>query len=273
MKLDTYNNPLPVEIISLISIYLNMRDFITFISICKYYLNNKNNIIKIQTNIMLNYLNISINELPIIGIEVSDNYVDLFKSVRNYLYKQPPKVITSVSRLTKKKSEIFNIEAYVMSSTLYNKFLPGIFPNDYPLYIRAGNVKYFFNLIMSLRSKVQFYVTFFATLKKLSLERKLLLTPGKSPSISTICIDNDNISNKIVELNYLETLSYIRLCKPTYENINEAHVFTLWKCLNNGNLNIYYSSINENHKRKNDLLKTVHNVYSSSYTVTDDFDI
>ena len=268
MDLDicTQNKTLPIEIISIISTHLNIPDFITLLNVCSYYKNNKEYIIKVQTNLMLNFLNITINELDIIGLyqNYNYNYMALFKHVRNFLYKQPPKVITVVSRHIHNKTQLYNVEAYIISSTLYNKFLPGIFPDGYPLYIRTNNIKYFFDLITQLKDKTQFNVTFFATIKDLPNGFTSSLSIGK-------IFDLYDTKNEIcVGLNYLDAISYLQLCIPILDKINDIHVFTLCNC--DTGLNVYCSSINKCQNRKNNLLHIITNVYTSSYLVDDEFE-
>ena len=268
MDLNTQNEILPIEIISIISTYLNIPDFITLLNVCSYYKKNKEYIIKVQTNLMLNFLNITVNELDIIGLysnyNYNHNYMGLFKHVRNFLYKSPPKVMTTVSRHGRNKTEFYNVEAYIISSTLYNKFMPGIFPDGYPLYIRTNNIKYFYNLITQLRNKTQFNVTFFATIKDLSIGFVPSLLIGKTFTLHNIKNDTR------IGLNYLDAMSYLQLCIPISDKINDIHVFTLYDC--NTELNIYYSSINECENRKDKLLRVISDVYASTYLVTDKFE-
>jgi hypothetical protein len=208
---------------------------------------------------MLNFLNISIDELSIIGLTQYENYLDLFKKVRNFLYTRPPKVTTIISRNTGSIIEYFPIDAYILSSELYNKFLPEVFPDGYPLYIRTKNVKYFFDLITQIKDNVQFDITFFATIKPLPLNIIIKQIPKFS-------LDFYNVkTNKYMKMPYLGIIPYLQLCTPTIENINNIHVFTLH------NSNIYYSSINEDYNRKANLLTQVRNVYMSVYLVPDEF--
>jgi len=258
----TKNNLFPIEIVATISTYLNVHDCVSLTSTCSYYEENKYDIFKIQTIVMLNYLNISLDELSIIGINKNDSYMKLFKQVRNFLYEKPPKIQTVVSRQINNKTKFYDVEAYIINSSLYNKFIPGIFPDDLPLYVRTYDIKHLIDLITCFKNHVPLSVTFFGILKLLPYELKYIMSPGKKFQLYDIK------EKKIAELTYLEHMKYINICEPTHNNINDVHVFTT--CVMD-DVNIFYSSINENQERKNNVLQKVSNTYSSTYVISKDY--
>jgi hypothetical protein len=210
---------------------------------------------------MLNYLHIQFDELPIIGISPNESYMELFKQIKNFLHDKPPKIKTIVSRYINKKTEYYNIEAYIINSSLYNKFIPGIFPNDIPLYIRTCNIKQLIDLIICFKNHVLLPITFFGTLALLPDNYQYIKIPGKQLKIYNI------EQKKLVEIDRLDYISYINICDPTYSNINDLHVFTISTFNDTGISYVFYSSINENQNRKNNMLKKVSNCYTSAYTI------
>lgn len=251
---------LPDDIMTIIMSYLNCRTFSNLLQTCSKYVNNKNSIILNQINILLSKIDMTINDVSIIGIKLNDNYLYMYRDIMNFIYEIPPRIKTYTSRTHENHTKIDEIIAYVIPSF----FMKNIFQTGSPIYIRKKCHKNCDNLLQLVNNlKYNCNVTFFATLQNIPVGYIPILTPQYE--FSFYDIENNvyiDVDYKIV----FHDMNYFKLCDPLYYNIDEIMVFTLDTFNGESTIKIFNSSINEDKNRKVAMLNQVMTFYTNTYT-------
>jgi hypothetical protein len=261
MLLSTAELLLPSDALSKVTYYLDYRSLIAILCSCMRYYKYKNVILTNQVNFMLDYLKMSLYELPNIGINILPNspIVETFKQLRNFLYVRLEKFVTENSRNVNGKTVTYSVETYVISSTIYNKFFPGIFPDDYPLFIRISNIRHLKDMIEYFKNNITPEITFFATFK----------LKGKF-NINTRIFELYDNENKLLNLDYLEILKCLKIYDFTKGDNKNAVIFTL-SYVNIYEMCIRFSTINDAYERRQKLFKKIRETYTSTYLIDDSF--
>jgi hypothetical protein len=107
---------MPPDITNNIITTIPVHSLFNLLSSCTHFNNNKHSILTFQIKYMLALINLPLKNIYVIGISTQDNICNIYCKLKNYIYDNPPKIITQTSRTYNNTTQIYNIDAYVIPS-------------------------------------------------------------------------------------------------------------------------------------------------------------